>query len=326
MKRTLFIAAAFTALTLTAGGARPAAAQAYPARPIRLIVPFPAGGPADFLARLMGQKMAGDLGQQIVVENRPGGNTIIGAELVAKAAPDGYTLLMPIDSTLTMNQFLYSKLPYDPEKDFAPISITALSPIIMESDAATGPKSIRELIADAKANPGKLTFGAGTVATQLAGELFKSKAGINLVYVGYKGSAPTVQGLLSKEVTIIIDGVTSDLPHIQAGTFRLLATMGTAKIAALPNAPLIASEANLPGFDVAVWMGLVAPAKTPAAVVERLHQETQKIMAEADVKEKLEAAGLVPAASASPAAFAAFIHGEAAKWAPVIKQTGLHFE
>ena len=323
--RGLLIAASLMALAF-GFGARDAAAQAYPARPIRLIVPFPAGGPSDFLARVMGQKMSDDLGQQVVVENRPGGNTIIGAELVAKSAPDGYTLLMPIDSTLTMNQLLYSKLPYDPEKDFAPISITALSPIIMEADAATGPKSIRDLIADAKANPGKLTFGAGTVATQLAGELFKSKAGINLVYVGYKGSAPTVQGLLSKEVTVIIDGVTSGMPHIRSGTFRLLATMGTARIAALPGAPVIAKEAGIPGFDVAVWLGLVAPAKTPAPIVDRLHREVERIMAQPDVKDKLEAAGLEPAASASPAAFASFIRGEAAKWAPVIKQTGLHFD
>lgn len=323
MRRGLILAAAATALALCGGTA---GAQSYPTKPIRLIVPFPPGGPSDFLARLMAQKMSGDLGEQVVVENRPGGNTIIGAELVARAAPDGYTLLMPIDSTLTMNQFLYSKLPYDPEKDFAPISITALSPIIMETDAATGPKSLRDLIAQAKANPGKLTFGAGTVATQLAGELFKSRAGINLVYVGYKGSAPTVQGLLSKEVTVAIDGVTSGMPHIRSGTFRLLATLGTAKIAALPNAPVLAQEANIPGFDVAVWLGLVAPAKTPAPIVDRLHREVVRIMALPDVKEKLETAGLEPAASASPAAFAAFIRGESEKWAPVIKQTGLHFE
>ena len=323
MNRVLLLAAA---VVLALGMTDAAGAQTYPSRPIRLIVPFPPGGPSDFLARVIGQKIGADWGQQVVVDNRPGGNTIIGAELVAKAAPDGYTLLMPIDSTLTMNQFLYTKLPYDPMKDFAPISLAALSPIILEVDAATGPKSMKDLIAQAKAKPGKLTFGAGTIATQLAGELLKSRAGVDIVYVAYKGSAPTVQGLLSKEVNMVIDGVTAGMPHIQHGTFRALATLGSAKIAALPSTPTLAEAANLPGFDVATWLGLVAPAGTPSAVVAKLHQEVAHVMAMADVKEKLQSAGLVATSSPTAQSFAAFIASEAAKWAPIIKQTGLHFE
>lgn len=317
------IAAAMVAALLAFGGT--AVAQSYPTRPMRLIVPFPAGGPSDVLARVLGQKISDDWGQQVVVDNRPGGNTIIGAELVAKAAPDGYTLLMPIDSTMVMNQYLYSKLPYDPFKDFTPITLTARSPVILEVDAKTGPKTVKDLIAQAKANPGKLTFGAGTIATQLAGELIKRDAGIDVVYVGYKGSAPTVEGLLSHEVNFILDGVTSGLPQIKAGSFRALATLGTSRVEALPDLRPLATEANLPGFDVAVWLGLVAPAGTPAAIVNKWQAEVAKIAKMPDVKAKLAAVGL-ETTSDTPAQFATFMHGEADRWSKIIKQVGLHLD
>jgi tripartite-type tricarboxylate transporter receptor subunit TctC len=314
-----------SALLMLALGAAAANAQSYPNKPIRMIVPFPAGGPSDVLARVIGQKMSETFGQQVVVDNRPGGNTIIGAEAVAKAAPDGYTLLMAIDSTLTMNQYLYSKLPYDPLKDFAPISLAGLAPVIIEVDAKTGPQSVRELFERAKANPGKLTYGAGTITTQLIGEMLKTMAGIDIVYVAYRGSAPTVQGLLTHEVSFTIDGVTSSVPHIQAGTFRVLATTGSTPIPALPNLPKLSSEPGFAGFDVATWLGLVAPAGTPQPIVTKLAQEVARISGLPDAKEKLAAAG-IELTSKSPAEFGQFIRHEADRWAKVIQQAGIHLD
>jgi tripartite-type tricarboxylate transporter receptor subunit TctC len=302
-----------------------AVAQSYPSKPIRVIVPFPAGGPSDYLARVIGQKMSESWGQQVVVDNRPGGNTIIGAELVAKAQPDGYTLLMAIDSTLVMNQYLYTKLPYDPVKDFAPVTLAALSPIILVVDAANGPKTAKELMQNAKANPGKLTFGAGTITTQLAGELLKSMAGIDIVYVAYKGSAPTVQGLLTHEVSFIMDGVTSSVPHIQSGAFRVLATLGSSKVDAVPDARPLATEADLPGFDVATWLGLVAPAGTPPAIINKLQQEVARISKLPDAKEKLLSVGLEPTSN-TPAEFATYLQGQSQRWSKVIKDIGLHLD
>ena len=300
-------------------------AQGYPTKPIRIIVPFPAGGATDIAARIVGQKTAENWGQPVIVENRPGANTIIGAEAVAKAAPDGYTLLWAIDSTLVMNQSLYTKLPYNPLKDFAPITRTTTSRQILVVDAAKGPKSVKELIQQAKANPGKLNFGAGTVTNQLGGELFKSMAGIDMVYVPYKGSPPTVQGLLSGDVTMIIDGVVASLPHIKSGKFRVLANLGLGPIAALPNLPTLAAEAGLPGFDVVIWQGLLAPAGTPAEIVNKLQQEVVRIFSLPDVKEKLASMGQ-DLVTSTPAEFAAFIRTEAERWSNVIKQAGIRIQ
>ena len=302
-----------------------ATAQTYPNKPIRMIVPFPAGGPSDVLARVIGQKMSDTFGQQVVVDNRPGGNTIIGAEVVAKAPADGYTLLMAIDSTLTMNQYLYSKLPYDPLKDFAPISLAGLAPVIIEVDAKTGPHSARELFERAKTSPGKLTYGAGTITTQLIGEMLKTMAGIDIVYVAYRGSAPTVQGLLTHEVSFTIDGVTASVPHIENGTFRVLATTGAKPIAALPNVPTLASEPGFAGFDVATWLGLVAPAGTPQPVVTRLAQAVARISTLPEAREKLAAAG-IDLTSNTPAEFGQFIRHEADRWSKVIQQAGIRLD
>ena len=309
---------------LTAIGLGSATAQTYPSKPIRMVVPFPAGGPADVLTRIIGQKMAENWGQQVLVDNRPGANTIIGAEAVARAAPDGYTLLMAIDSTLVMNQSLYSKLPYDPIRDFAPVTFTAWSPLIIAVDAATGPKSVKDLVQNAKANPGKVNFDAGTITTQLGGEMLKRAAGIDMVYVPYKGSAGTVQGLLSGDVKFIIDGVTSSVPHIKSGKFRVIATMGTRPIAALPGLPTLAAE-GVPGVDVAVWVGIVAPAGTPADIINKLQHEIARILILPDVKEKLLSVGLDPATS-TPAEFTAFIRSESERWGKAIKEAGIRLD
>ena len=327
MNTVLRAALVALALCSQAGQFSQASAQgaaSFPNKPIRIIVPFPPGGPSDVQARLIGQKMSENWGQQIIIDNRPGANTLIGAEAVAKAAPDGYTLLLAIDSTLVMNQALYTKLPYDPIKDFAPITLTVWSPIILAVDAATGPKSVKELITEAKANPGKVNFGAGTIATQLGGEMIKNATGAGMVYVPYKGSPGTVQGLLSGDVKIIIDGVTASVPHIKSGKFRVLANMGTRPIAALPGLTTMAGE-GVPGVDLAVWQGIVAPAGTPADVISKLQQEVARILNLPDVKEKLFAVGLDPAPS-STAEFGAFIKSEAVRWDKIIKQAGVKLE
>ena len=311
---------------LIVGAIGQALAQDYPRRPIRLLVPFLAGGPSDILARVIAQKMSENWGQQVLVDNRPGANTLIAAEAVAKAAPDGYTILMAIDSTLVMNQGLYNKLPYDPIKDFAPITVAAWSAIIIAVDAAKGPKSIQELIQQAKASPGKVTYATATITTQLGVELMKKAAGVSMVHVPYKGSAGNLQALLGGEVNFVFDGVTPYVPYIRSGKLRVLANVSSRPISALPDAPRLSDVPGFSGFDVVVWLGLVAPAGTPADIVSKLHQEVVRIYTLPDAREKLQAAGLDPAASASPAEFAAFINREVGRWAGVIKESGIRFD
>jgi tripartite-type tricarboxylate transporter receptor subunit TctC len=312
--------ACFTVLACTSlsTGAQTAS---YPQKAIRLVVPFPAGGPTDILARVVGQKLGERLGQAVFVDNKPGANTIIGADYVAKSPPDGYTLLLAIDSTLTMNQALYNKLPYDPVKDFEPIAKMAISPLIIVT-STTGPQSMKDVISQAKAQPGKVSFGYGTFTSQLGGEIIKNSIGLNILSVAYKGSAGTVQGLLSNDVTYIIDGVTTALPHIQSGKFRALANLGTRRIPVLPDLPTVASEAGLAGFDVAVWMGLVAPRGTPEPLTRMLSKHIGEILEIPEVKEKLDAVGLLPDMM-PPATFRTFIKTESVRWDKVIKQADI---
>lgn len=300
-------------------------AQPYPSKPIRVIVPSVAGGATDLLSRVLAQKMLESWGQQVLADNRPGANTMIGAQLAAKAAPDGYTLLMALDSTLTMNQSLYGKTGYDPIRDFAPVTRTVVSPLILVVDAEKGASSIRDLIQRAKANPGKLTFGTGTPTTRLAGELLKNLTGTDMVSVPFKSSAGTVQGLLSKDVDFIIDGATTGIPHIRNGKFRVLASLSSQPIENLPNLPSLATELGFPEFDVAVWLGLVAPAGTPPDIVAKLHQEVVRILALPDVREKLSNVGLIPATN-TPAEFGAFIRSESERWGRVIRQAGIRID
>jgi tripartite-type tricarboxylate transporter receptor subunit TctC len=312
--------ACFTALACTSlsTGAQTAP---YPQKAIRLVVPFPAGGPTDILARVVGQRLGERLGQAVFVDNKPGANTIIGADYVAKSPPDGYTLLLAIDSTLTMNQALYNKLPYDPVKDFELIAKMAISPLIIVT-SNNGPQSMKDVISQAKAQPGKVSFGYGTFTSQLGGEIIKNSLGLNILSVAYKGSAGTVQGLLSNDVTYIIDGVTTALPHIQSGKFRALANLGTRRIPVLPDLPTVASEAGLAGFDVAVWMGLVAPRGTPEPLTRMLSEHVGKILEIPEVKEKLDAVGLLPDMM-PPATFRTFIKTESVRWDKVIKQADI---
>ena len=235
---------------LTPPCASPAAAQDaakdYPNRAIHIVVPFPAGGPADVAARLLAQRMNEDWGQPVIVDNRPGGNTVIGAQHVAKAAPDGYTLLMAIDSTLVMNQFLYKSLPYDPINDFAPITTTTKTVSVLAVSGETGPKSVKELIAKAKAEPGKLNYGAGTITAQLMGYRFHKAAGLDIVYVPFKGTPETVNGLLTGSVQIIYAANVTVNPLIESGKVRALAKLDRRTPASMANIPTLADAAGLP--------------------------------------------------------------------------------
>jgi tripartite-type tricarboxylate transporter receptor subunit TctC len=276
------------------------------------------------LARMIGQKMTEDWGQSVVIENRVGANTVIGAQQVAKAAPDGYTLLMVIDSTLTMNQYLYRTPPYDPFNDFVPITLTAKSMVFMFTNAASGFNSVKDVIARAQAEPGKLTYGAGTITTQLMGYLFDKAAQVKTVLLKYNGSAQVAQGLLTKSVDFSFDGSSASMPLVQSGQFRALAKFDSRPFPALPDLPTI--TALLPNYDeITVWLGLVAPKGTPAPIVEALSRKVRKVLADPGVKAKADAAGLFPATN-TPAEFAAFIRKEAQRWEAVVKETGIRYD
>jgi tripartite-type tricarboxylate transporter receptor subunit TctC len=313
----LFVAA--MALGLAADGAQ---AQTYPSKPIRMVVPFTPGGTTDILARTVGQKMGEAWGQPVVVDNRPGAGGNIGSELVAKSAPDGYTLLMGTISTHAINASLYKRLPFDPTRDFAPVSRVGTLPNILIVHPSVPVKSVKELIELAKSKPGDLNFASSGVGTSLhlSGELFNSMAGVKLVHVPYKGSSPALADLLGGQVKIMFDNLPTALPHVKAGKLRPLAVTGTKRAAVLPEVPTVI-ESGLPGFEVTSWFAVFAPAKTPKDIVTKLNGEIVKILNSADVKEKLTQLG-VDAAPTTPEELAAFAKAETEKWGKVVKATG----
>jgi tripartite-type tricarboxylate transporter receptor subunit TctC len=318
--------AALIALAAPAPARAQEAAASFPSRPIRLIVPFPAGGPADIVARLIGQKMSEGWGQPVVIENRAGANTIIAAQGAAKAAPDGYTLLMAIDSTLVMNQFLYKNLPYDPLADFAPISLTSKTVSVLAVSAASGPKTVKELIARAKAQPGKLNYGGGTITAQLMGHLFHRAAGLDIVYVPFKGTPDTVNGLLTGSVDLIYAANVIVAPVIESGAVRALARLARAAPASMGDVPPLGEAAGLPDFaDISVWLGLVAPRGTPKPIIAKLNAEVARTLADPALREKAERTGNYPVSS-TPEEFAAFIHNEAGRWSRVIAELHLRLD
>src|SRR4051812_17249678 len=323
----LRIVASIAALwaTALAPAAAQDAAKDYPNRAIHIVVPFPAGGPADVAARLLAQRMNEDWGQPVIVDNRPGGNTVIGALAVAKAAPDGYTLLMAIDSTLVMNQFLYKSLAYDPINDFVPITTTTktVSALVVGMD---GPKSVKELIAKAKAEPGKLNYGAGTITAQLMGYRFHKAAGLDIVYVPFKGTPETVNGLLTGSVQIIYAANLTVNPLIESGKVRALAKLDRRSPASMANMPTLADAAGLPDLeDMSVWLGLVAPKGTPKPVIDKLHQKVAQIMTDPAMREKSERIGAFPMIS-TPEEFGQFIRQEAGRWQKVLQETNIKYD
>jgi len=301
-------------------------ASSYPNRAIRIIVPFPAGGPADVLARLIGQGLSEGWKQPVVIENRAGANTVIGAQVAATAPGDGYTLLMAIDSTLAMNQFLYNNLPYEPIKDFVPITMVAKTMQLLMVNASSDIKTVEDLIARQKADPDKFNYGAGTITSQLSGFLLNKAAGTKAQLVRYNGSAQVTQGLLTNSVQYTIDGPSAALSLIQEGKFRVLAKFDPRQFPPVPNAPLLSKVKAFQNFDeVTVWLGLVAPKGTPAPIVDKLQRRIVQILADPDVKQKADAAGLYPSTS-TPEEFAAFIRKEAERWAPIVKETGIRYD
>jgi tripartite-type tricarboxylate transporter receptor subunit TctC len=311
------LALVIASLVTPLAGAQPA----YPSKPVRLVVPFPAAGTTDLLARAAAQKLFEAWGQQVIVDNRPGAAGNIGAELVAKAPPDGYTLLMGTVGTHAINTSLYAKMPYDHVKDFTPVILVAGVPNVLVVNPGVPVNSVAELIAYAKANPGKLNFassGSGT-SIHLSGELFKTMTGVQITHVPYKGSAPALTDLIGGQVQLMFDNLPSSLAFIKAGKLRALAVTGATRAAALPETPTVAD--TLPGFEASSWFGILAPAGTPRDIVLKINGEVAKWLASPDAREKLAAQG-ANVASGSPEDFAKHIQAETAKWAKVVKESG----
>jgi tripartite-type tricarboxylate transporter receptor subunit TctC len=311
----------FVAFVLLAAACTAGIAQGYPAKPIRIVVSFPAGGIADLYARIIGTKVQEGWGQPVVVENRTGAGGNIGAEAVAKSAPDGYTLNMSALGPHAVNVSLFTKLPYDPVKDFAAIALVLEAEGLLVLHPSVPANSVAELIAHARSNPGKLTFasaGMGT-ASHLAGELFKTMAKVEMTHVPYKGNVPAITDLLAGQTSLLFATMPTVLPHAKAGKLRALATIGAARSAAAPELPTVAE--SLPGFEVNNWIGLFAPAGTPPEIVRRWNAEVMRIMRSPEIQARLPAEGARFSPN-SPEQFAAFVKSEIAKWAPVVKASG----
>jgi tripartite-type tricarboxylate transporter receptor subunit TctC len=301
------------------------AQSSYPERPIRIIVPNSPGGTVDMIARLVAQGLTERLGRQVVVDNRPGAGTIIGSEIVAKAPPDGYTLLMSV-STLAIDPATYKKMPYDALRDFAPITQAAFVPNLFVVHPSVPAKSVKELIALAKARPGEIQYASAGHGSNphLTMELFASMAQIRLIHVPYKGGTPAFIDLIAGRVSIMATNLSSIMPHVRAGKLRALGVTSTRRVAVVPDIPTIA-EAALPGFESVQWYGLLAPAKTPRQIVERLHKEVVAILRAPDTAARLASDGAEVVAS-SPEEFAAFLKAETVKWAKVVKAAGIQPE
>ena len=322
-RRIILGLAATAALAL----ALPAGAQpAYPLRPISLVVPFPAGGSTDLVARVVAEKMSQDLGQQIVVENRGGAGGNVGSAAAAKADPDGYTLLMGTVATHALNPALYKKMPYDPVADFAPISLLVVVPNVLVVNPDFPAKDVAELIALLKAEPGKYSYASSGNGTplHLSGELFKSMAGVDMVHVPYKGAGPALVDVMGGHVPIMFDNLPSSTEHIKAGKLRGLAVTTAERAPSMPDLPTIA-EAGLPGYETYTWNALFAPAGTPPEVVARINEAAVKALADPDVQAKLMGFGAVVDGS-TPEELAAHVQAELAKWAPVVKASGAQID
>lgn len=318
MHKALICAAMATLLAV----ATSASAQNYPVRPVRLIVPSSPGGTSDFLGRLLAHRLGEALGQQFVVENRPGASSAIGADVVAKSAPDGYTLLIS-PAALAINPSMYAKLPFDTRRDFAPISLIVETGNVLVVHPSVPARSVEELVALARKRPGSLVAASPGLggSPHMAAELFKIMAGVDVLIVSYKGSGPGVIALLSGEVSFMFTTPPSAIAFVKAGRLRPLGVTTRARIPALPNVPTLA-EAALPGFEATQWFGLLAPAGTPRPIVDRLYQETLRAIRTMEFKERFAVEGLEPVGS-KPEEFAAFIDSELDKWAKVIKSAGI---
>jgi tripartite-type tricarboxylate transporter receptor subunit TctC len=296
--------------------------NSYPNKPIRLVVPAASGGPTEVTARLLGKKMQEFLGQPIVIDAKPGGGGNIGAEIVARAPADGYTMLMATIGTHAINQSLYKKLSFDPVKDFAPVTQIVQYPLLLVVNSRVPANNVRELIEYAKANPGKLNRASGGSGTSmhLSGELFRSQAGVDMPHIPYKGSAPALTDLMGGQVDLMFDSMITALPHVKSGKLRALAVTGTKRSPALPDIPTVA-ESALPGYSAVGWTGLVVPAGTPALVIARLHDAAVKALLAPEIRDTFIAQAAEPVGS-TPQQFAAFMRDETKKWAQAVKDSG----
>lgn len=307
------------ALMLAAVFSGAALAQSYPAKPVRIIIPFPPGQATDVIGRLVSQKLGESLGKQFVIENKPGANGVIAIEGVVQSAADGYTLLVTASGSLVINPSLYSKLPYDPLKDLAPIALLGLVPLVIVAHPSLPASSIPQLVALAKSKPGALSYassGPGS-AQHLAMELFKWRTSLDILHVPYKGSPPAVSDLVGGQIPLMFDTIASSLPFIKSGRLKALAVALGSRSGVLPSVPTM-DEAGVKGFQVAGWAGLLAPAKTPPAIIQQLNTEVLRILGEPELKEKIVTLGMEPA-NTTPDEFAAFMKSETAKWAQAVK-------
>ena len=302
-------------------------AQAYPTKPIRVIVPFGPGGPTDFLVRTLGVKVAESWGQQLIVDHRTGANGVVGAELTARAAPDGYTIGVATNGTHGINASLFPRLPFDTVKDFAPITRIGVAPYLLIAHPQLPVRNVKELIALARARPGEITWSCGGSPSQLAAELFKKTAGINVIVVPYKGNAPAVTATISGEVSLSFGNVAQSVPQVKAGRLKAIALGGLKRSPIMPDVPTVA-EAGLVAFadfEAGAWYGLLGPAAMPRAIVERQHAEFVRILRLPDIQQRLNAEAYDVIAD-TPEQFAQAIRAEIAKWAPIVKQAGLRAE
>jgi len=320
---SIFLSSALLAMPGPAFAAAPAAD--YPVKAIRLVVPFAPGGSNDIMARIVAQQFTENMKQQVVVDNRGGASGVIGTDIVAKAPPDGYTVLM-MSLTFAVNPSLYKKLPYRTEKDFTPVTLVASAPLMLVDNPSIQATSVKDLIAYAKANPGKLNFGSGGPGTtpHLAGEMLKMMAGLQIMHIPYKGGGPALADLIGGQIQLMLENIPSTLPFVKGGKLRALAVSSLKRSALVPDLPTL-DEAGLKGYEIVGWNGLFVPAGTPRAIVARLHAETLKALANPTVKERLVGMG-ADAVGNTPAEFAAFVHAEIGKWAKVVQTAGLKVE
>jgi tripartite-type tricarboxylate transporter receptor subunit TctC len=322
MKQSVLWALALPVVISAAG----VCAQSFPAKPVRIVVAFPAGGGTDIIARLLAPKLTEMWGQQVLVDNRPGASGIIGTELSAKAPPDGHTLFMGTMGNLSVNKHLFPKMTVDPIRDFAPVTQVVAVHFVMIAHPSLPAKNVKELIALAKARPGQLTYGSSGAggAPHLAGELLKKMAKVDIVHVPYKGSAPSSQALMGGETMLGFDSIVQNLPYIKAGKFKALAVLGKQRSSVLPDVPTV-DESGLPGYDLTNWFALVLPAAAPAELASRISADVAKALAMTDVREKIAAMGATPVGDA-PRHFGAFMRAESDKWQKLIAEAGIQVQ
>jgi tripartite-type tricarboxylate transporter receptor subunit TctC len=323
MSKPLIAALAVLAAPILAGDARPVHAQTYPDRPIRLVVAFPAGGAADLVGRAIAQRLTEQWKQQIIVDNRSGAGGVVGTEIASRAAPDGHTILFGSSSTFATGPVLNPKLPYHPQRDFAPITLTTLIPNIIVAHSSVPAHSVKELIEFARARPSQLSYASNGTATasHIAGELLRHRAGFQWTHVPYKGAGAAIGDVVGGHVQFLIGAISTSQPHIKSGKIRGIAVTSLKRSSAVPDLPTVA-ESGFPGFEVVQWFGLLAPARSPAAVVQKWNTAVVEMHRDAEFAERLRSRGLEPATN-SPKEFAAFIQREQAMWTKVFKEVGI---